>query len=216
MIDATTYTSLITSEHNQRPNFLATVAALVQPMVDLQNLYEVSTGELFDLDQAVGQQLDFVGAWIGQARTIPIPLPNTFFSWGIAGLGWGQGAWFGPGNSSTGLSILPDDQYRTLLRAVIAQNNWDGTVPGIYAIWAIVFALNGFQLLVQDNQNMTMTVLILALNVDIITLALLTNGFLVPRPAAVGITGYTQIQAPIFAWGEQNQTLGGWGNGSWI
>lgn len=215
-INAAQYTNLITTEHATKPNFVATVALLVQPFVDLQNqllLFQL----LFDLDHAVGQQLDFIGQWIGPTRQIPIPLTNVFFTWGTAGLGWGQGVWLAPGQSTSGLTILDDNSYRMLLRGTIVQNNWDGTVPGMYNILNIVFAGAPFQILIQDNQDMSMTVIILSgTMIDAVSMALLTNGFIIPRPAGVHITGYNQVAAPIFGWGIQNSLVSGWGSGNWI
>jgi hypothetical protein len=195
---------------------MAMIAALVQPSVDLQNMFS-NFSSLFDLALAVGNQLDIIGQWIGQPRNITTALTNVYFSWGIAGLGWNQGVWLGPGQSSSGLTVLSDDVYRILLQAVIAQNNWDGTVPGAYSIWNAVFTIEQFQILIQDNQDMSMTILILTTSqIDAVSLALLTNGLIVPRPAGVRITGYTQIAAPLFGWGLNTSLVAGWGIGNWI
>lgn len=215
------YTGLITSEHNQRPKFVAAVSTTAQPFVDLQNAL---LGLLFDVDTAQGQQLDFVGQWVGQSRNITVPLPDVFFSWGISGLGWGQATWFGPNDVASGLVVLPDDSYRVLLKAKIAANQWDGTVPGAYNIWAIVFAIEGFNLLIQDNQDMTMTMILLSSfflssSVTAVVLALLVNGYLDLRPAGVRITGYFQSSvpgAPLFGWGLNTPAVAGWGAGAWI
>ena len=62
--DITPYTDLITSQHAVRPNYMATIAALVQPIADEVTLLKgIPAG--FDLDAAVGEQLDFVGQWVG-------------------------------------------------------------------------------------------------------------------------------------------------------
>lgn len=116
-----------------KARFLATVRAGVQPYADAQALI-ASLPEAFDLDEAVGTQLDIVGQWIGRSRNVPTPIPNTLFSWGVQNLGWGQGYWKGPYDSSQGISQLPDPDYRRLLYAKVQANSWDGTSTDALAI----------------------------------------------------------------------------------
>lgn len=184
------YTSLVTSEHNKRPNFMAMIAVQAQAYVDNINLLR-SFAVLFDLDFAVGQQLDMIGVWIGASRNIPIPLTGVYFAFNTTGLGFNQGTWFGIGDSASGLTVLSDDQYRLLLRAKIASNHWDGTVPGAYAIWAIVFQFEPFNILIQDNQDMTMQFTLVGTNIPAVTKALLTNGLIALIPAGVSATYVT-------------------------
>ncbi|MGC7970039.1 DUF2612 domain-containing protein, partial [Salmonella enterica] len=68
----------------------------------------------FDLDQAIGVQLDAVGEWVGISRNITVPLAGVYFSFDIAGLGFDQGVWKGPFDPDTGLTTLDDDTYRLL------------------------------------------------------------------------------------------------------
>lgn len=210
------YTALITSEHNQRAKFIAMLGVVLQPSVDLQNL-ALGFPALFDLDAAVGQQLDVVGQWVGISRFVSTPISGVFFAFDTVGLGFDQAVWLGPGQAGSTLIILGDHQYRILLRAKIAINQWDGTIPGIYAVWSILFALEQFHILLQDNQDMSMTVILLTTAfLDAATLALLTGGYMVPRPAGVRITGYTQRTAPIFAFDNNNALLAGFDLGKWF
>lgn len=210
------YLTLITSEHANQPNFTAMVAATLQPLVDSQNLASTFQA-LYDLDVAVGEQLDTVGLWIGITRFVNVAITGVFFSWDTVNLGWDQGNWQGPNSPNSQLTTLTDDQYRLLLRAKIAINQWDGTVPGIYAIWNKIFALTQVNLLIQDNQDMSMTIIILASGtVDPVVLALITGGYIVPRPAGVRITGYSQETAPIFGWDVNTAIIQGWDAGNWF
>lgn len=216
MSDINQYTGLVTSEHNQKSKFMALIAASLQPFVDLQNNTN-SIQSLFDVETAVGDQLDKLGQWIGVSRNITTPIAGVYFSFGVAGQGWGQGTWFNPLDAIGGLTILPDDSYRILVKATIAENSWDGTIPGAYAIWALVFALEPFQILIQDNLDMTITIVLLTSSViDAVALALITGGYIVMRPAGVRITGYNQVAAPVFGFGAQTATVAGWGTGNWI
>ena len=67
MVDVSNYTALITSEHADKPKFMAMVEAVAQCFVDQQNLL-LSVPTAFDLDDAVGVQLDAVGLWVGIGR----------------------------------------------------------------------------------------------------------------------------------------------------
>lgn len=215
MADVLEYTNLITSEHNTRPKFMAMVAATVQPKVDTQNVLDTFP-DLFDVNIAVGDQLDILGLWVGVNRNISIPLVGVFFTWGTAGLGWGQGTWFSPFDNIAGLVQLPDDSYRILILATIASNQWDGTIPGAYQILSLLQELTGMQILIQDNQDMSMSIIVLATNISAVMSALLHNGFIAMRPAGVRIAGYFQAVIPVFGWGENTSNIQGWGTGNWL
>src|SRR6185437_15239875 len=118
------YLAKVPPEHAGDANFMAELAMVLQPFVDAQAVIN-SFPQLFDLDYAVGVQLDATGAWAGIARQIPVPVQNPWFSWGVAGLGWGQGYWKGP-FEGVALASLDDATFRRLIRAKIAANNCNG------------------------------------------------------------------------------------------
>jgi hypothetical protein len=213
----TDYTSLITSEHQSAPRFMAMVSVLAQWAVD-RRARLASIPALYDIDTAVGQQLDRVGEWVGISRNLSIPLTGVYFSFDTVGLGFDQGTWQGPFDPTTGLVALPDDQYRILLYATIAANNWDGTVPGAYAAWNTVFAPLGYSILIADNQDMTMDVVLVGPTPDAVTLALFTGGYLNLRPAGVGINNYylpTVPNIPVFGFDVENSAIAGFDVGAW-
>lgn len=182
----TNYLDLVTSEHRQRPKFIASLVAALQPFMDAGNLAD-RLRVLFDLDTATGVQLDAIGLWIGVARTLSIPLPGVFFSFDDPTLGFDQGTWKGQFDPTAGLTILPDDAYRTLLRATAMANDWDGTLPQAYAIMRKLFDRpNPVQII--DGQDMTMEV-VFTFTPDQVTAALLTSGFLFKlKPAGVAVS----------------------------
>jgi hypothetical protein len=187
------YLFLITSEHNQRPKFMAVVQAVCQGHAD--NIFQLSQVPfLLDLDEAVGVYLDVLGEFIGASRQLRAPLPPS------------------------GITELNDDDYRTLLKAVVASNYWDGTVPGIYSIWASVFAGDIFDVLVMDYQDMSMAIVILATNLSNVALALLINGYFDLRPAGVLMNGYfmPSVPGPVFGFDVENATIQGWDEGAWV
>ncbi len=208
------YPSLITSEHANKPKFVAAVAASTQPFVDIQQTLFGLIAD-FDLDQAIGVQLDQVGMWVGQSRKISAALTGVYFTWGSTGVGWGQGVWKGPFDPTTGLVTLNDTFYRLLLRAVISLNSWDGTTPAAAAALAPLFP-NNF-VYVQDNFDMTISVAISGPAIDPVSGALLTGGYLALRSAAVGVRYFfpSAETGPVFGFGADNNFIGGWGDSSW-
>src|ERR1700722_14360409 len=197
------YLALITSEHSDKPDFVATVTNAVQPYVDMQVKLS-GMCQLFDVDFAVGQQLDVGGKWVGRTPYIATPL-NIFFSFDIPALGFDEGIWFGPFESSTGLVALPDYQYRILLKATIAANQWDGTIPGAYAAWDTLLNPFGFGILVQDYDNMTMAIALIGNQPDPITQALFTTGQLDLKPAGVELI---RILPTVYPAGMVNNVTG--------
>lgn len=211
------YIALITSEHADKPLFVAVIRALVQPAVDSMNLLQTFP-DLYDLDAAQGTQLDAVGLWVGISRQLRIPLTGVYFSWDdVPLLGWDSGSWQGLYDPTTGLTSLPDDEYRQLIRAKIAANRWTGGVYDAEAIWAQVFAGTGREIIVQDNQDMTMTVGFVGAPLTAIQQALLTGGYFPLKPEGVRIRFYAipPDTGPLFAWDANSSELQGWDTGRW-
>jgi hypothetical protein len=215
MADISDYTNRITSQHRSRPKFIAKITALNQGLVDTQNIAD-QIPSMFDVETAVGDQLDKLGEWIGSSRNLTVPLTNVFFSWGIEGLGWGQGTWFSSIDTESGLVVLPDDSYRVLLLSLIAINHWDGTIPGAYSILSLLQSLTDTQILIKDNQDMTISVIVLSNNLSAVFLALLHSGNLIMKPAGVGIANYFSAVTPVFGWGPESDVVKGWGSGNWL
>jgi hypothetical protein len=204
--------ALVTSEYNQQPSFMAMMAGLLQPLADLYATIE-SIPSLFDLDTAVGDQLDKTGQWIGVTRYLSEPLTGVYFSWGVAGVGWGQGVWHAPGTPTTELVALNDADYRILLYATAAANNWDGTIPGAYDVWNTLFAGTGLTLLIFDFQDMTIGLALVG-SPTAVQQALFQGGYLNLVPAGVGVRWYAINPAqPYFYWGVSGS---GWGQGYWL
>ena len=148
------YLGLVTSEHRNRPRFMATVAAVTDPLCGLQELLETMRAA-FDVDSAVGGQLDRTGEW---SRHLRLELDDVYFEWGREAVGWARGSWKGLYDPETGMVRLPDETYRLLLKAKIGANRWDGTVPGAYEVWESAFADTGSLILMQDNQDMSVVI----------------------------------------------------------
>lgn len=176
------YLSKITSEHNQQPDYIATLTVLLQPLVDSQAAVEHLPTD-FDLDFAIGVQLDAVGVRVNRDRFVDLPL--VYFALDEAGVGLDEGWLFFPGDPVTGITTLPDEPYRMLLRAVIAANQWDGTIPGAYAAWDVLFAGTPYTMLIQDYNDLSMGIILVGASPDAVTKALFTTGELDLKPAGV-------------------------------
>ena len=183
--DPAPYLALITSQHAGAQNFVTMVGGTVQPFADEQALLS-GLPALFDLDAAVGVQLDVIGLWAGVTRFVA----NT---------------------------TLSDSQFRTLVRARIVRNHWDGTVPGAYRVWDTMFASTGAIIFIVDHQDMTMDLGLAGPIPDVVTISLLTGGYLSLRPAGVHINGYyyPTVPGPLFAWDTENSIGGGWDEAGW-
>lgn len=208
--------ALVTSEHASQPDYMAMLTITFQPVADIIAILE-SIPAAYDLDIAVGVQLDTDGVWVGIGRNISVPLEGVFFSWDIGGLGWGEGNWT-TGINTNQLITLPDAQYRTLLYAKIAANHWNGSIPGAYNVFDIVFQGTGFGVLIQDLQHMHMAYALTGPIPDAVTQALFTGGYFNLKPAGVQIDKYylpPEPNVPYFGFAVENDNIAGWGVGYW-
>jgi hypothetical protein len=179
------YLALITSEHNEKPKFVATVEASVAPFAALQSTMRKFVRD-FDVDSAIGVQLDIVGLWIGVTRIVAVPLDGYYFTWDdTVQTGWDNGVWIGIGDPTAGFTNLPDDLYRAVLKAKIRANNWKGDIPGAYEIVQQAFPTLGAGLTITDNQDMTMTVTIDEDALPAVERAIITQGYIPFKPAGV-------------------------------
>lgn len=218
-VDVSTYTGYITSEYNQQPDFVATVSATCQPLVDLQNVLQAMPTD-YDVDVAIGEQLDAVGLWVGISRYVDIPLTNVYFSFDMSGLGWDQGYWKGQYDPVTGVTALGDTTYRFVIEAKIAANSWDGTLAGAATALANIFNATdtpGTLLYIEDHQDLSMLYGIAGVVPPQIYLALLVNGYipLVPGGIAVSYVQTTVSGSPVFGLDASGSYVAGLDLGAW-
>jgi len=182
------YKGLITSQHKTKQNFMAIVDFITQYSIDTQEVL-LDFDFDFDLDLASGLQLDIIGECVGVKRLLD----------------------FQP---TGGISpILDDDAFRTVIKAKIAQNQWNGTIGGIYTLWDTLFAPR-LKIIVRDNQDMSMTVLVLG-NVTPLEIQLINKSYIIPKPEGVQLIIGTP-DYPIFAFDENVDNYQGFGTGKWF
>jgi hypothetical protein len=210
------YLALVTTEHSDRPKYMASVAVGLDQLTGAVVLLD-SIAAAFDIDDAAGVQLDTIGEWVGRSRQVSTPITGVYFAWADTALtGWASGVWKGQFDPVTGLTALPDDSYRILLKAKIAANRWDGSIPGAYAVWSEAFGTDS-TIIIQDNQDMSMTVGVVGLTISAVTRALIRDGYISLKPAGVRVNYVVSPDTgPLFAWGVPNgPTLAGWVTGRW-
>lgn len=124
------YVSRITQFHYWRPRFRAEVGALSSAPAQVGET-AASLSEAFDLDTAVGVQLDAVGKWVGRDRFVPYPLETFWFSFDDNLRGWDMAVWYTGYDADYGMFRLADNDFRDLLYAQINLNSWDGTTDSL-------------------------------------------------------------------------------------
>jgi len=214
--NVTPYLNKITSEHSDKPKFMAMVAATVQPFADIQALFSDSIVRLYDLDKAYGNQLDVVGQWAGLSRQLAAPITGVYFAFDTAGVGFDYGVWKGPYDPSTGLVDLPDDYYRLALSARILNNAWDGTKNHFYDLAQALFGPLGYIYYIEDLGSMSMNIGLTGPNPPSPLLtAMMANGILDSKPVAVQIINRVVQQGPLFAFDLNNVNFAGFDLGYW-
>lgn len=121
------YLQKVTSAHISRPRYMAWLKVLLDMLCEYGSVAE-RMALAFYVENAVGAQLDAIGAQVGASRY-------------IAGLA---------------SDALDDGDYRSYIKAKILCNMWDGTNESLPALWNSVYP--SLQMVFVDNQDMTMTV----------------------------------------------------------
>ena len=219
------YTDLITNYHRGKPLFVDHVDLSTRPLTDtskaLQNLLTA-----FDINSAVGVQLDVLGEWIGRTRIVSQPIAGVYFSFDTDGLGWDQGVWQGPYDPDAGFTSLSDDTYRIVLKAKIAINSWDGQNDSLPAILETALDGSGLKMQIVDNQDMTISVWVFPEDdISLVSkelLAAIKQGYLTVKAAGVwaGDIQTPSIQTPsvgnrFFGFDIDNEFIAGFDDGAW-
>lgn len=180
------YMNLVTSQHRDKPKFSAMLSVLLQPSEDIFSV-AVYLDDEFDLDLATGKQQDILGEIVGQSRTVD----------------------FQP---DRGLSpVLDNYVYKNLLKAKIAKNMWKGCIEDLRDIWMNLF---GKPIIIQDNQDMTIDVVVVGFN-DQMTKNLIQKGYIVPKPQSVGVN-YAFADEAVFGYDMETSAIKGYDHADWM
>lgn len=182
------YTELITNYHATKPLFFDHINLSTRPFTDVATALKAMPGD-FDIDTAVGTQLDQIGEWVGRTRYVREPISGIYFSWDNDALGYDQGVWQGPYDPDSGYTALSDETYRTILKAKIAINGWNGQNDTLPAILDAATAGSGLHMQIVDNQDMTISAWVFyetdRANVSLELLAAIRQGYLTVKAAGV-------------------------------
>lgn len=180
------YLNKITSEHKVRPKFIAMVSKLLE-YTDPSMEICFGMHSAFDIDSAVGVQLDVIGQYLGKSR-------NILYDSEI-------------GESS----ILNDEIYRVLLKATIVKNTWRGGIRDLYDSWLEL--IPNTKISIRDNQDMTIDVTLVG-DIHPQIQELVNRGYIIPKPQGVRVN--VQINNnPIFSYEFDTDELAGYDRGEW-
>lgn len=180
------YLKLITSEYAKQKKFnqyVETFLDHISPTVDNLNEFDI----LFNLETAVGDQLDIIGSILNVSRTLPVDNVNI-------------------------PSVLGDELYRKVLRSTVYKNHWDGTISGLQDIFKYIFP--SVDVDIQDNQDMSYDIFINDVTFSGTDLELLKLGYILPKPSGVRVN-YEIFDRVLFGFDSDADYIKGWDDGIW-
>lgn len=149
------YANLLILQYKNKPKARAVIQALAEQIFGSGSALDMVNG--FDLETAVGKQLDIIGKYIGLKRQVKVNI----------------------GDSDT--NILNDDQYRILLKLKLVQNtNFSSTAQ----IREALYALFPNEIRLFDNRTMVYNYQLSTLFNDLVNVIIAEE--LLPLPMGVG------------------------------
>ena len=183
------YLDLLIYQYRDKPNASAEIQAIIKPFSDVFDLYN-DLENVFDLDLAVGKQLDIIGKIVGLSRTVPLAIPKKYFGFDDDTNTYPYSEIFDSivtypfkelyEEEYTDLQ-LNDEDYRFFLKAKIAKNFAKSNILEIEEIISFLFD-NLAEVI--DGYNMTLTVQVDA-SIDIDRIRQIQQLNLLPKPQAV-------------------------------
>jgi hypothetical protein len=189
------YISLLIMQYYDKPKARAFVSAFITELVANQIIFQVRDG--FDVDTAVGKQLDTLGEYRGAKRDLAgLNLARTFFRLYIIGetpsvttdgfMIYGDTdpkAFFHRYNDDKTIYTLNDNDLRNLIKLRILQHKSNHSVKDIDDI---LFSFFGMDCNMTDGLDMTMTYTFSAVGPDDFAhISAFTNSL--PKPSGVSI-----------------------------
>lgn len=171
--DVQRYLNDIESQHQPQERFMSHLRKILEK-IDAAHGLSKDMPEYFWVMEAKGDQLDVVAKLVGSDRRFPpIPIPGY-------------------------PTLLPDDIFRLVVLAKIAQNQWDGTYASFKELWDATLG-DWMDATFTDNQDMTMDVDITG-TVEAVMTELILAGYIIPKPMGVGMN--VEITQPFTAEGQ--------------
>lgn len=163
---------------------------------------------MYEIDTAVGEQLDILGRIVVIPRNFIQPVPMTPPQFAIANNTPGE---FGDTSAMfSALSVdsdaqMSDELYRLIIKSKIIKNNSDATLESI--LFGMNFLLPNAEVLrITDSENMSFTVEFYGEITELERYAVL-NAMLVPKPQGVRFNGFLEGLEYVQA-GDDNKQFG--------
>lgn len=214
------YTRFITNYHATKPLFSDHIDLSTRPLSDIAAALQAMPEE-FDIDKAMGTQLDQIGEWVGRTRYVNEPISGIYFSLDSDTLGYDQGVWQGPYDPDSGYTALSDETYRIILKTKIAINSWNGQNDTLPAILDAATAGSGLRMQIVDNQDMTISVWVFyetdSADISLELVAAIRQGYLTVKAAGVlsGDVLTPSEGSQFFGFDITNDYIAGFDNGAW-
>lgn len=158
------YLRQVTSQYQSNPKFMAWMKHHIDTLDGPKEILK-NFNFYYDIDEAIGTQLNALGEAVGRNRQLDFEPLNGYNP------------------------IMTDEVYRLVIKAKIAMNMWDGLLENMYYIWDNIF--EDINLEIEDKQDMTIDVYIVGF-VNQIRQCLIQEGMIVPKPEGVTINYHTK------------------------
>ena len=209
------YTNLLIIQYAGKPKASATVALCSDILAGDNIIFDVE--KAFDIDTAVGKQLDTIGKWVGVNRSYKGGLlPENLFGfvrYGFNKNGTGQKGFKRYGENkiggyltyadTIGNNILPDNDYRFIIKLKIVSNNSDCTHKSIDNQ---LFDFFGNTVIASTSNQMDITYFINVNNREGLIDVILQKEVL-PIPLAVKVKAITYFNEPYYGMTKYGQTI---------
>lgn len=174
------YLNIVTSEYRDKPKARAFLKAKLDFIQDEINCL-IDMPEKFDLDKAVGKQLDIIGEIVGAYRIVSV--------------------------SATEAYNLDDNDFKIYIKSKIAKNVWNGEIDSLQNVW---YELFGKRIGIVDNQDMSIGVYLIG-DYSENMIRLIQAHKIIPKPMGVKVNYYRFAQGKIFSYGLENEIATGYG-----
>lgn len=191
------YVDLLIKQYHEKTNASAEIGLLAETWEKTFNFLK-SFEEEFDIDSAIGAQLDIIGRMVGVSRSVPGVLLKIFYGFDDVSNTTGMdskfeevgdlGGFFSKDSEQYTTLQLSDNDYRFFIKAKIARNTSRGMIAynDDMSIQEAVNILFDGLAYISDNKDMSMTLYISTL-VDEERTRLILQLDLIPRPQGVEI-----------------------------
>lgn len=160
------YVNLLIIQYNQKPKARATIELYVRNLLCSGIMLDVMNG--YDIETAIGVQLDVLGKYVGQDRfylqldlinyfaftdyseTTPDTLQKFGFSTYATYDGFSANGWLTYSDLALQKNTLSDDDFRTIIKLAIIQNNSNHSVGDIDTK---IFNLFGTQIRAESKES---------------------------------------------------------------